>query len=97
MFAIKCSVGLYEWPTDEYIKQENTFKYVVCKVVAILFQPQCVEWNLNLQSEYEIWVIEHAAESFIFIRCSKAETKWLPFSRRQFQKHFLEWKCSNFD
>ena len=23
----------------------------------------------------------------------EAETKWLPFSRRHFQMHFLEWKC----
>ena len=26
-----------------------------------------------------------------------AETKWLPFSRRHFQMHFLELKCINFD
>ena len=27
----------------------------------------------------------------------EAETKWLPFTRLQFQMHFLEWKCINFD
>ena len=27
----------------------------------------------------------------------KAETKWPPFRRRRFQRHFLEWKCLNSD
>ena len=27
----------------------------------------------------------------------EAETKWLPFSRRHFQMHFLGWKCMNSD
>ena len=27
----------------------------------------------------------------------EAETKWPPFSRRHFEKDFLEWKCMNFD
>ena len=27
----------------------------------------------------------------------EAEAKWLPFCRWHFQKHFLEWKCMNFD
>ena len=26
----------------------------------------------------------------------EAETKWTQFRRRQFQMHFLEWKCMNF-
>ena len=27
---------------------------------------------------------------------TEAETKWLPFRRRYFQIHWLEWKCVNF-
>ena len=27
----------------------------------------------------------------------EAETKWLQFRRRQFQMHFLEWQCMNYD
>ena len=28
---------------------------------------------------------------------SISKTKWLPFSRRHIQMHFLQWKCMNFD
>ena len=28
---------------------------------------------------------------------NEVETKWPPFSRRNFQMHFLEWKCMNSD
>ena len=31
------------------------------------------------------------------IKHIEAETKWPPFRRRRFQRHFLEWKCMNFD
>ena len=49
----------------------------------------------------EAWVFHHQVISSRGFQCVKklivAETKWLPFCRRQIQRHFLEWKCLSCD
>ena len=55
---------------------------------------------VNLQKPQHMWPSLNTYKAFTFIFTSEdqyqhieTETKWLPFSRRYFQLHFLEWKC----
>ena len=48
-----------------------------------VFQSQVIDTIVIQQCRYKSHIV--------------AETKWPPFSRLNFQMHFLEWKCKNFD
>ena len=106
-YALLSEMGhsdVVSWPVSLYLYLRDVWRLigiapshclnqcwvVINKLLSIRYQGTYFKRNAFIN------VVCKTVTKLFRLKHNEAETKWLPFHRRHFQMHFLEWKCLNF-